>query len=307
MHMLTDPWDDVGVSRKTGAKLVAGTRMQPRHEWCWHGLGCTRSGVVETWTMALDVAPSSSAEPLSPFLATVAVMKAIVGLCCLTLPAAFAEVRLTLALLGIVLVCVALGTGTYRVAQCYVQIRRSQDGGEEDHGLGPLGDISREVFGWQGIRFCYVAILASQFGLAVAYTDVIVPTVMKMLGLSKLTVQLWVFGISGILSFIKQLQGLAWLSIVALAAFMYIAVALLHFGLVPAQAHDQTPLALDADPWVQAHPLSNVSRPSVPIHHRMHHQSVSRKSLALVMMVISASFPPAGEDFAAASACIIKA
>ncbi|CAE7500704.1 unnamed protein product, partial [Symbiodinium sp. KB8] len=184
---------------------------------CWHGLGCTRSGVVETWTMALDVAPSSSAEPLSPFLATVAVMKAIVGLCCLTLPAAFAEVRLTLALLGIVLVCVALGTGTYRVAQCYVQIRRSQDGGEEDHGLGPLGDISREVFGWQGIRFCYVAILASQFGLAVAYTDVIVPTVMKMLGLSKLTVQLWVFGISGILSFIKQLQGLAWLSIVALA------------------------------------------------------------------------------------------
>ncbi|CAE7739777.1 unnamed protein product, partial [Symbiodinium microadriaticum] len=287
------------VSRKTGAKLVAGTRMQPRHEWCWHGLGCTRSGVVETWTMALDVAPSSSAEPLSPFLATVAVMKAIVGLCCLTLPAAFAEVRLTLALLGIVLVCVALGTGTYRVAQCYVQIRRSQDGGEEDHGLGPLGDISREVFGWQGIRFCYVAILASQFGLAVAYTDVIVPTVMKMLGLSKLTVQLWVFGISGILSFIKQLK--------LFMELLGMRILLLSVGFYVYVRHDQTPLALDADPWVQAHPLSNVSWPSVPIHHRMHHQSVSRKSLALVMMVISASFPPAGEDFAAASACIIKA
>ncbi|CAE7437287.1 AVT3B [Symbiodinium natans] len=191
--------------------------------------------------MAMDVAPSSSSEPLSPFLATVAVMtrsrtgKAIIGLCCLTLPAAFAEVGLTLALVGIVLVCVALGTGTYRVAQCYVQIRHSKDK-VALHGLGPLGDISEEVFGLTGVRCCYVAILASQFGIAVAYVDVIVPTVMKLMGLSKLAVQLWMFGLSGAMSFIKELQGLAWLSIVALSAFMYIAFALLHFGIVEIRA-----------------------------------------------------------------------
>ncbi|CAE7597215.1 unnamed protein product, partial [Symbiodinium pilosum] len=178
--------------------------------------------------------------------------KAIIGLCCLTLPAAFAEVRLTLALVGLlglpdnevdvfqkpglIVVCVALGTGTYRVAQCYVKIRHLQDVEASSHGLGPLGDISGEVFGPNGVRCALIAILAAQFGLAVAYTDVIVPTVMKMCGLTKLTVQLWVFGVSGVMSFIKEMKGLAWLSIVALVAFMYIAVALLHFGIVEIQA-----------------------------------------------------------------------
>ena len=37
--------------------------------------------------------------------------------------------------------------------------------------LGSLGTLTAslhaQVFGWKGIRFCYVAILASQFGLAV--------------------------------------------------------------------------------------------------------------------------------------------
>eukprot|EP00438_Fugacium_kawagutii_P034886 Skav224132 [mRNA] locus=scaffold462:48399:50381:- [translate_table: standard] len=120
---------------------------------------------------------------LSPLMAIIAVLKGIVGLCALTLPAALAKTNLALGLVLLVLVAFAEGLGTYRLAECSMKLEQSGKQVDSAQGLGPLGQVSLEVFGLSGYRLCAVNVMLAQFGLACAYTRTVGNTLQQSWGI----------------------------------------------------------------------------------------------------------------------------
>ncbi|CAK0805452.1 unnamed protein product [Prorocentrum cordatum] len=148
---------------------------------------------------------AAAAAPLSPLLATVAMLKAMVGGGILALPCAFGRVGLALALPLLPIVAGLTALGTLRLIQCRLQAA-------DDCGMGPLGVIALRVLGRPGLWVCATAALLTQFGIGEA------------------AVRTLLFCTLCALCLVRGLGGLAWLSAVALMVYAYMLLALAKFG-----------------------------------------------------------------------------
>eukprot|EP00435_Cladocopium_sp_Y103_P044576 s452_g12.t1 len=170
---------------------------------------------------------------LSPFMAIIAVLKGIVGLCAFALPAALAKTNLVLGIVLLVVVAVAEGLGTYRLAECSMRLERSGKQVDSAQGLGPLGQVS-------GYRLCFINVMFAQFGLSCAYTRTVANTLQQIWDMPSL--ELYV-------SSIEKMRGVALLSMLALGAFLCIVLCVLRFGLERIEAGD----AVFEDVWLPIH------------------------------------------------------
>ncbi|CAJ1326948.1 unnamed protein product [Effrenium voratum] len=166
---------------------------------------------------------------LSSFLACTAIVKALLGFAALTLPSNFQHTHAVLGLTVLGVVGSALGLGTYRVAQCSLKLQ-SKDPNASDV-LGPVGQISMEVFGRHGRNVCLVCAVIAQFSFCTAYINTITTTLQRMFDIPRIVLQVGLCVVLCAQSLIRDLIGVAWLSVLGMAAYMYIVAALLHFGI----------------------------------------------------------------------------
>jgi len=186
---------------------------------------------------------------LSPFMAIIAVLKGIVGLCAFALPAALAKTNLVLGIILLVVVAVAEGLGTYRLAECSMKLERSGKQVDSAQGLGPLGRVSLEVFGLSGYRLCFINVMLAQFGLSCAYTRTVANTLQQIWDIPSQELYVLLGVLLCLQSSIEKMRGVALLSMVALGAFLCIVLCVLRFGLQRIEAGD----AVFEDVWLPIH------------------------------------------------------
>lgn len=186
---------------------------------------------------------------LSPFMAIIAVLKGIVGLCAFALPAALAKTNLVLGIILLVVVAVAEGLGTYRLAECSMKLEGSGKQVDSAQGLGPLGQVSLEVFGLSGYRLCFINVMFAQFGLSCAYTRTVANTLQQIWDIPSEELYMLLGVLLCLQSSIEKMRGVALLSMVALGAFLCIVLCVLRFGLQRIEAGD----AVFEDVWLPIH------------------------------------------------------
>mmetsp|Transcript_37509 Transcript_37509/g.119341 ORF Transcript_37509/g.119341 Transcript_37509/m.119341 type:complete len:493 (-) Transcript_37509:209-1687(-) len=192
-------------------------------------------------------------EPLSVSSAVFTVLKAMIGTGILALPKVCGSVGLALAVPGLLFIALLNLLGTWRLAEC-IHILSDDDSPssesdnevsdgasdssvsrveqEDDCGLGPVATIARETLGTWAIVVSALCGLGNQFGAGIAYFLVIVETLHSSL-LPKFGVHVSVSLVRVVigvicmqLGLIKQLNSLAWMSVVALVSYCYVAIAL---------------------------------------------------------------------------------
>jgi len=180
---------------------------------------------------------SAPAEALSKPRAVVTILKSMVGAGILALPFAVSKVGLALALPGMVLVAVLNAVGIWRLVECKIHLKNAsvEDPSidlSNDYGLGPAGGVSAAIFGAPGAFAAGAAVLSAQVGMSICYVDIMTSTLEKRLDgvASGLLIRCVLCAMLCVLSLIRQLKDLAFLSGFALAVYAYVVFALIKWG-----------------------------------------------------------------------------
>lgn len=103
---------------------------------------------------------------------------------------------------------------------------------KNDWGLGPAAGVSSTVFGGVGLVIASCAVLSAQIGCCICYIDVLLRTLEPYLEgmLTPMLQKVCLFIALCLLCLLRELRDLAWLSAVALAAYIYVVFALVKWG-----------------------------------------------------------------------------
>jgi len=198
---------------------------------------------------------------LGAAMAVAAVVKCMIGAGILGLPKAFGKVGLSLAVPGSLVIGIISAMAAYLLCKTKLMVlgsavkEVSEDGsssddattegsdGEpemvadvQDFGLGPIGAVGNKLFGMWGVAAAVVAVWGTQAGLCIAYVKVIMVTLLGMPSLKP--VPPWisyvlVAVILCLLSLVRKLGSLAFLSMFALGAYMFVMLDLVYNGWSP--------------------------------------------------------------------------
>mmetsp|Transcript_127134 Transcript_127134/g.230965 ORF Transcript_127134/g.230965 Transcript_127134/m.230965 type:complete len:418 (+) Transcript_127134:58-1311(+) len=177
----------------------------------------------------------ASVEALSPTRAVITILKAMIGAGVLALPYGCSLVHLGLALPGMAIVAILNAMGIWRLVECSIHLSASSDEGGKlanDWGLGPAAAVSSTVFGRAGLVVACTSVLSAQIGCCICYVDVLTRTVAPYLEgiLAPMMQKVVLFVLFCMLSLLRELRDLAWLSAVALAVYAYVVFALVKWG-----------------------------------------------------------------------------
>lgn len=175
---------------------------------------------------------------LSNFAAGTNILKAVVGLGILTLPRATAEIGWLASLVGLVIVAILSVGGIFVAVWAQQQLAATTNEVSQlvglhvkpncakrvDLGLGFFDGLTGRVFGPGGRLACVILLTACQFATGVVYLDIIASTVESSFpgrNIRPLT-HAALFVLLSLLSIVRTLQGVAWLSAIGLAIYGFI-------------------------------------------------------------------------------------
>jgi len=199
-------------------------------------------------------------KPLPRALAIVTILKCSLGTGILGLPYVSGLVRLGIAAPLILVFGATVVLGIWRLIECRTMLLKQvslEKGGKAEleaadkMGLGPLAIVASRTFGKMGVFAVGVLICTCQLGIGVAYTCVLVQTLAEdaILGrhLPTWSLHLGVCVVLCLLSLMRQLKSLAWLSGAALTIYFYMLVALIYFGSL--ELADGRAMELSSEQW----------------------------------------------------------
>lgn len=177
---------------------------------------------------------------LSNWAAGINILKAVVGLGVLALPRATAEIGWLACLLGMFIVAILSVGGIFVAVWAQQELAGTKheraalvgphgstshaDNVSMDLGLGFFDGLTGRVFGPPGRWACVIFLTACQLATAVVYVDVVASTVENAFPgqNARLLIHVALFVLLSLLSIIRSLEGVAWLSALALAIYGFI-------------------------------------------------------------------------------------
>lgn len=186
--------------------------------------------------------------PLGVTAAVFTVLKAMIGTGVLALAFETKSVGLAFATPALVVTALLNLLGTWRLAECIGILSHVEDDDsegkssensesqvfekEDDYGLGPVATISRQTLGIGAVWVSAACGLANQVGAAVSYYGVVVETIASKIAprfnleWNIESVRIAVCSVCCALALIKQMNSLAFLSMIALLSYCFVAACL---------------------------------------------------------------------------------